>query len=204
VVAADTSAVASRKSSASTAEPPRVALVLQNPDLMLFCNTVADELAFALIERGLEKSTIDETVALLAEQIGLQHEISAAPLALSQGQRLRVAVAATLALDAAVVLLDEPTMGQDPDQIDRLFALLPTTPAVLFSTHDIRAVAQHADRVLVLADRTLIADCTPAELLSDDDLLARASLRRPPLAELRRRLGLAAVTVEGMCQELKS
>lgn len=182
---------------------PRVALVLQNPDLMLFCNTVADELAFALVERGLDKRTIDATIARLAEQIGLQHELGAAPLALSQGQRLRVAVAATLALDADVLLLDEPTMGQDPDQIDRLFASLPTRPAVLFSTHDLRAVAQHADRVLVLAEGTLVADCTPAELLSDDKLLALFSLRRPPLAELRRRLGLAAVTVEAMCRELQ-
>jgi len=188
----------------AVAELPRVALVLQNPDLMLFCNTVGDELAFALVERGLDKSTIEATVARLAEQIGLQHDVGAAPLALSQGQRLRVAVAATLALDADVLLLDEPTMGQDPDQIDRLFASLPTRPAVLFSTHDLRAVAQHADRVLVLADNTLVADCTPAELLSDDELLARASLRRPPLAELRRRLGLSAVTVEGLCRELQS
>lgn len=182
---------------------PRTALVLQNPDLMLFCSSVADELAFALAERRLDKGTIDATVARLAEQIGLQHEASAAPLALSQGQRLRVAVAATLALDADVLLLDEPTMGQDADQVDRLFALLPKQPAVMFSTHDLRAVAQHADRVLVLADGTVIADCLPAELLSDDDLLARARLRRPPLAELRRRLGLAAVTVEAICRELQ-
>ena len=187
----------------SRAESPRVALVLQNPDLMLFCNTVGDELAFALIERGPDKSTIDATVARLAEQIGLQHDVDAAPLALSQGERLRVAVAATLALDADVLLLDEPTMGQDPDQIDRLFASLPTRPAVIFSTHDLRAVAQHADRVLVLADGTLAADCTPAELLSDDELLARGSLRRPPLAELRRRLGLSSITVEAMCRELQ-
>ncbi len=187
----------------SPSELPRVALVLQNPDLMLFCNTVADELAFALIERGLIKSAIDATVARLAEQIGLQDVVDAAPLALSQGERLRVAVAATLALDADVLLLDEPTMGQDPDQIDRLFALLPQRPAVLFSTHDLRAVAQHADRVLVLADGTLVADYTPAELLSDDELLTRARMRRPPLAELRHRQGLAAVTVEGMCRELQ-
>ena len=188
----------------TVAELPRVALVLQNPDLMLFCNTVADEVAFALIERGLDRSTIDATVARLAEQIGLQHDACAAPLALSQGQRLRVAVAATLALDADVLLLDEPTMGQDPERIDRLFAALPTRPAVLFSTHDLRAVAHHADRVLVLADNTLLADCTPAELLSDDELLTRASLRRPPLAEMRRRLGLVAITVEGLCRELQS
>ncbi|MBX9790797.1 MAG: ATP-binding cassette domain-containing protein [Pirellulales bacterium] len=182
----------------------RPGLVLQNPDLMLFCDSVRDELALAPRERGLDERAVDIMIEQLAGQIGLANELDSAPLALSQGQRLRVAVAATLALDSPVLLLDEPTMGQDADQVDRLFAALPDDQIVLFATHDVRAITRHARRVLVLADGVLIADCTPAQLLADDELLAKARLRLPPLLELRRRLGLAGLTVEALSRELES
>jgi len=72
-----------------------------------------------------------------------------------------------------------------------------------FSTHDLRSVVRYADRTLVLADGRLLADCTPEELLDDDALLAAARLRRPPLFEVRRRLGLAGRTVAEMAEELR-
>ncbi|MGD9646694.1 MAG: ABC transporter ATP-binding protein [Pirellulales bacterium] len=201
---ADSAAGQSARGQVRDSSVCRPGLVLQNPDLMLFTGSVRDEIAFAPRDRGLATSAIDDTVARLAEQIGLTHELDAAPLALSQGQRLRVAVAATLAIDSPVLLLDEPTMGQDADHVDRLFAALPDGQTVLFTTHDVRALARHAERVLVLVDGTLIGDCTPGQLLADDELVERGRLRLPPLQEFRRQLGLAALTVEGLARELES
>ena len=96
-----------------------------------------------------------------------------------------MAVAAALSPRPEVLLLDEPTTGQDPPQVARvmssLHALLATPSAcgaVLFTTHDLRAVAQFATRVLVLGEGRLLADCAPNDLLRDDALLCRAGLRR--------------------------
>jgi ABC-type cobalamin transport system ATPase subunit len=73
---------------------------------------------------------------------------------------------------------------------------------LLFATHDVRTVARHADRVLVLEGGRLLADCTREELLADDQLLAAARLRRTPLFELRQRLRLHGWTAEGLAEEL--
>ena len=110
-----------------------------------------------------------------------------------------------------MLLLDEPTTGQDFRQIERLLAAVspcgktPLSPeCVLFATHDLRAAARHADRVLVLAAGKLLAALPGRrELLADDDLLAhRARCARPPLFELRARLGLAGTTVGELAREL--
>lgn len=75
--------------------------------------------------------------------------------------------------------------------------------SLLFATHDLRTVERFADRVLVLAGGRLLADCTPRELLDDDSLLVAAKLRRPPLAEVRLRLGLQSRTVAALAEELR-
>jgi len=87
--------------------------------------------------------------------------------------------------------------------LDELIATGDAVQGLLFSTHDLRVVARHADRVLVLADGGLLADCTPHELLADDRLLWLARLRRPPLFELRHRWGLSGLSVDALWRELQ-
>lgn len=183
-------------------------VVFQNPDLMLFTDSVAEELAFAPRQRHVP-AEVQRIVTAAAQSLAVDDLGSEPPLALSQGQRLRCAVAATMTQQPRLWLLDEPTTGQDLDQVHRVLEAVSRyvragQPAccALFSTHDLRAVGQFADRVLVLAHGRLLADVTPAELLDNDDLLSVAHLRRPPLYELRRRLGLNGLSVAALAQEL--
>ncbi|HXT58455.1 MAG TPA: ABC transporter ATP-binding protein [Pirellulales bacterium] len=223
---------------------PQCGLMLQNPDLTLFCNTVREELAFGPRQAEAGEQFAAERVAAVATQLELTSLLDEPPLALSQGQRLRTAVGALLTLEPRLLLLDEPTTGQDQPHVTRLLAALAesvdpalhdkvapalrdgdggrspaatespprsvgatarvgATQCLTFSTHDLRSVVRYADRTLVLADGRLLADCTPEELLDDDALLAAARLRRPPLFEVRRRLGLAGRTVAEMAEELR-
>ena len=192
------------------AERGACGLVVQNPDLMLFCPTVRDELTFGPRHRAdARRDEIDRLIERLAAALDLMPFLAQPPLALSQGQRLRVAVAATLSVQPQVLLLDEPTIGQDRSQIDRMMQTVEAMIreerppwAVVFSTHDLRTVARYATRALVLADGRLLANTTPESLLDDGALLAAAGLRRPPMLELRHRLGLQATTPQGLVQEL--
>ena len=141
-------------------------LVLQQPDLMLFARTVRDELAFGPRQLGLTESRIDERVTRVARQLDLSDLLQEAPQALSHGQRLRVAVAATMTLEPGVLILDEPTAGLDRRQLDRLMQEIDPRRnsadgprhAVIFSTHDLRTVDRYADRVLILEGGALSID----------------------------------------------
>ena len=184
-------------------------LMLQNPDLTLFCDTVREELAFGPRQSQLDEQAVAERVRNVAEQLQLTELLDEPPLALSQGQRLRTALGALLTLEPRLLLLDEPTTGQDQGVVARLLAAMAASVAgsdnrcLVFSTHDLRSVLRYADRVLILAHGKLLADTEPREVFDNDALLAEAGLRRPPLAEVRRRLGLAGSTVAEMAEELR-
>jgi energy-coupling factor transport system ATP-binding protein len=189
---------------------PQLGIVLQNPDLMLFCATVRDELAFAPRQMACPSDVVRDRSQSAADRFALADLLEEPPQALSQGQRLRTAVAATLTLAPRLLLLDEPTTGQDQPQVQRVLesvgqCLAPAgeIDCLLFTTHDLRAVARFANRVLVLAAGQLLADCSPGELLADDDLLVAARLRRPPLFEVRHRLALKGLTVEELSREVQ-
>jgi energy-coupling factor transporter ATP-binding protein EcfA2 len=201
-----------------------VGLVVQNPDLTLFCDTVRDELAFGPRQCRLEEDAIARQVATAASRLDIADLLDEPPLALSQGQRLRIAVAAVLALQPRVLLLDEPTTGQDQPQVARVLQAVTgmgeismpirehlgvatqsvgeSAGGLLFATHDLSCVARYADRVLVLVAGRLVADCSPRELLDDDRLWSEAQLRLPPLFDVRRRLGLHGLTIAELAEEL--
>jgi energy-coupling factor transport system ATP-binding protein len=185
--------------------------VLQNCDLSLFCQSVREEIGFGPSQRGLSKSERESRTGELAECLGLETMLDDHPLSLSQGERLRTAVAAALAIGSRILLLDEPTTGQDRRQLERVMTAVTSMTgnweppdAVFFSTHDLATVARFADRVLVLADGRLLADCAPEELLADDGLLHAAQLRRPPLWDFRHRLKLTGRSVAELAEELRS
>ncbi|MBL8615014.1 MAG: ATP-binding cassette domain-containing protein [Deltaproteobacteria bacterium] len=178
---------------------PRALEVPQDPDLSLFCPTVAEELAYGARARG---APPDPAVLAAAEALSVTALLEAAPHALSRGQRLRVAVAAALCAGPALLLLDEPTSGQDEAQVEALMAALaraaagrpPGDPlgdgplAVVFATHDIGVALRHADRWLVLDRGRLVYDGPPADGLA----ALPAALPLPPLLARCRRLGLPA------------
>ena len=191
-------------SHASRAGMP-IGLVPQNPDLTLFCATVGRELAYGPRQMGLPAEEIDHRTRAAAAALSLDELWDEPPLAQSQGQRLRIALAAMLTLRPGVLLLDEPTTGQDWGQVAAIMGSLSKlvrtgdeTAALLFATHDVRAVARWATRVLVLAEGRLLADCTPEELLQDDRLLAAARLHRPPWHEVRQAIALGATAASAV------
>jgi energy-coupling factor transport system ATP-binding protein len=162
----------------------RVALVPQNPDLTLFCRTVREELAFGPRQLGHSAADVRDRVDEAAAAMAVADLLDELPLALSQGQRLRVATAAALALRPQLLMLDEPTTGQDPVEVHRLMSAVGTAVqsrrigAALFTTHDVHLVARFASRVLVLANGRLIADGPVGALLSDQETLCLARLAR--------------------------
>ena len=161
-----------------------LALVPQNPDLTLFCQSVYDELCFGPRQMGLVPAEIEARVSAIADRLGLTTLLADPPLALSQGQRLRVSVGAAMSLHPRLLLLDEPTTGQDPEEFSRLLAALADAVAVeevgaiLFSTHDATLLARFASRVLILAGGRLLANGRADELLIDETLMCEAHVTR--------------------------
>ncbi len=190
------------------AERVACGLVMQNPDLTLFCSSVRGELCFAPRQRGLKKFECEEIAVRAARRMNVLEFWNDPPHSLSQGQRQRVAIAAVLAMDPLILALDEPTLGQDPAQIRNLIELL-TTPGhaddrpetVVIATHDMRLASRVATRLLVMVAGEVIADVTPEDLNSNDALLAAARLRRSALWEFRRRTGLTGTTVEELVNQ---
>jgi cobalt/nickel transport system ATP-binding protein len=160
--------------------PPLVGLVLQDPDDQLFGPVVAEDVALGLVDRGVPANEARTAVDAVLAALGLSGLAQTAVHELSLGQRKRVALAGVLVTRPAVVLLDEPTAGLDPEGVDELLAVLSELraggSAVVFTTHDTALAADWADRVAVLHRGRILAH-GPAAVLADDAVLAAARLR---------------------------
>jgi len=158
--------------------------LIQNPDLMLFCATVYDELSFGPRHvKNIHKRADDEIERVL-DFLNLLPQRSRPPFALSMGQRLRAALGAVLTLKPRILLLDEPTTGQNEENIRRLMdtlAGLDHIDAIIFCTHDFETAIEHADRIVVLSNGAVAANGSPAEIFENLERLHSAGLQ-PPLA----------------------
>lgn len=170
----------------------RVGYVYQNPDHQLFCETVYEEVAYALFSAGLPGEEVDRRVSDALRQVGLEGLEDERPYFLSKGERQRLAIAVVLAMDPDVLIVDEPTTGQDPTQSREIMELLRGVNArgktVVFITHDMDLVAEYASRVAVLSDGRLLAVGRPRAILADSELMDRAGLEPPQMIELSLRL----------------
>lgn len=176
-----------------------VGMVLQNPDFMLFNPTVADEIDFAVKQQQAGVKT--EHRRRLISRLGLDGMEDDFPLALSRGQRLRVAIAAALSGRPRILLLDEPTTGQDIGHIDDIIALLKQYAeqggTVLVCTHDTEVAARYADRIIVMTRGRIVADGAPCSVFQQAGMLETAGLKPPAAMLVARRLyGGKAVTVK--------
>ena len=173
-----------------TASPRELAsaigFVFQNPEHQFIAHTVFDELAHGLRVRHTAHAEIDARVHSMLDRFGLTAKASTHPFLLSGGEKRRLSVGTALIAGAPVLALDEPTFGQDRARADELLALLTELNAegttVIVVTHDMQLVAEYASHTVVLTDGELLAAATTAGVLSDEALLERAGLRRPPLA----------------------
>ncbi|WP_020575398.1 ABC transporter ATP-binding protein [Actinopolymorpha alba] len=165
-----------------------VGYVFQNPDHQIFCSSVAEEVAYGLRQQGAPEDEIDQSVARVLELVGLSTVADRHPFRLGKGQRQRLAVASVLALSPSILVIDEPTTGQDLAGTRSMMGLIDelhrSGHTVVLITHDMSLVARHAKRVCVFVDGRLAADRTPRDLFAQPDLLSRACLEVPPITRL--------------------
>jgi energy-coupling factor transport system ATP-binding protein len=174
---------------ASVAELARsVGLVFQNPDRQLFSETVREEVAFALRNFGFSEEIVSKRVERILGMLDLSEYADTSPFLLSGGERKRVALASVLVWDPKHVVLDEPTIGQDYLQKERLrdfiMQINDQGKTVVIVTHDVEFVAEAKPRVVLMSKGEIVGDGRAEEVLSDRDLVDRASLIRPQISEL--------------------
>lgn len=169
-----------------------VGLIFQNPDHQLFAETVAEELSFSLRNFGFKEEIIERRVTSLLSTLDLERYRSSSPFVLSGGERKRVALAAILVWGPMHVIMDEPTIGQDYLQKDRLrqviAQLLSQGKTIVIVTHDVEFVAECKPRVVLLSRGTIIGDGPAAEILTNPTLVEKASLVMPQISSLMNNL----------------
>jgi energy-coupling factor transport system ATP-binding protein len=165
-----------------------VGYCFQNPDHQIFCDTVYQEVAFGPQNLKLSKAEIDERVDEALGAVGLLDTKAQMPKDLSKGQRQRVAVASVLSMRPEVLIIDEPTTGQDyHDGIEMLNLVQRLNQAghtILFITHDMTMVARFAQRVLVFREGEILLDGTTADVFGQPDILRTTFLAPPPITLL--------------------
>lgn len=166
----------------------QVAYVFQNPEHQFVTEQVADEVAYGLRVMHVEEEEALERSAQLLETFGLVRYAKANPFTLSHGEKRRLSVAAMLAMGQEILILDEPTFGQDERNAAALMSLLEDLngqgKTIIMITHDMRLVAEHARKVAVMLDGSVQFFGEPAALFAQTELLAAAHLNLPPLARL--------------------
>jgi energy-coupling factor transporter ATP-binding protein EcfA2 len=165
--------------------------VFQSPSHMLFAPTVQEELAFGPKNLGHPKDMIEKEVREALQIVNLTDKEKDPPLALSFGQQKRVSIAAILAMRSRILVMDEPTAGQDyRNYMSFMDAILqlPGFEAILFITHDVDLAVIYANRVLMVADGCIVADGSPHEVLGDLKRLEKCRL--VPTSLLKENLGL--------------
>ncbi|MEM3730629.1 MAG: ABC transporter ATP-binding protein [Candidatus Bathyarchaeia archaeon] len=165
-----------------------VGFVFQNPDHQLFSETVEDEIAFALKNFGFKESVIKRRVTWALNLLGLTQYRKTSPFMLSGGERKRVALASVLAWNPKILILDEPTIGQDYQQKEKLrqFILQMKTQrkTVIIVTHDVEFVAECNPRVILMREGKIVADGEAREILTNVDILTHASIVPPQIAQI--------------------
>jgi cobalt/nickel transport system ATP-binding protein len=153
-----------------------VVLLFQHPEAMLFNPTVYDEIAYGL--RQLDVEGLDERVGHWARELGVERHLRRPPYQLSGGEKQRVCLAALLALEPKVLLLDEPTANLDPRSTGWLIDFLQSLPVTsIATTHNMGLAAELGDRTLVLSEaHELIFDGGLEEFLADEEKLLAANL----------------------------
>ncbi len=170
----------------------KVGLVFQNPDDQLFAESVEEEIRFALRNFGFDEEVIERRVEWALNLLDIGRYRGSSPFTLSGGERKRVALASVLAWDPDVVVLDEPTIGQDYAQKERLrhflMQLRTRGKTIVIVTHDVEFVAENRPRVVLMAGGRIIADGPVERIMSDVESLKRASITPPEIAKAFRGL----------------
>lgn len=173
----------------------KVGVVMQNPNHMISHHMIFDEVAFGLRNRGVEEKQVEAKVLEVLELCGLSKYRHWPIEALSYGQKKRVTIASILALEPELLILDEPTAGQDYRNYTSMLSFIEKLNrelgiTVMIISHDMHLVLEYTTRSIVIADSKLIADAPMTEVFSSPALLDQANLATTSLYELATELGI--------------
>jgi len=165
-----------------------VGFVFQNPDRQLFSETVEEEIAFALKNFGFKEKIIKRRVTWALNLLGLTQYRKTSPFMLSGGERKRVALASILAWNPKILMLDEPTIGQDYRQKENLLQFILQMKAqgktIIIVTHDVEFVAECSPRVLLMREGRIVADGEARKVLTNPEILTQASIVPPQITQI--------------------
>lgn len=168
----------------------KVGLVFQYPEYQLFAETVEEDIMYGPLNFGASREAAKQKAHEMMELVGLPMDLANRyPLALSGGQMRRVAVAGILAMDPDVLVLDEPTVGLDPQGQDEMMALFlqlheQLNKTLIIVTHDMDVVANYAQRLVVMKSRKKVFDGKPSDFFKQDDLVAECKMELPHTVQL--------------------
>ena len=177
----------------------RIGFVLQNPNQMISQTMIFDEVALGLRLRGIDEAEVEERVHEVLKTCGLYSFRNWPISALSFGQKKRVTIASILVLKPEIIILDEPTAGQDyktyTDIMNFLDSLQKQGHTIVMITHDMQLMLEYSDRCLVVVEGKIIADDKPVTILNQKDLLESANLKQTSLYTLGQKLSSDPVEV---------
>lgn len=169
-------------------------MVMQNPNHMISKTMIFDEVALGLISRGVPEAEIKERVLKTLKICGLYPYRNWPISALSFGQKKRVTIASILVLEPEVIILDEPTAGQDlrhyTEIMEFLLELNRKGVTIIMITHDMHLMLEYTPRAIVIAGGRKIADDTAVNVLADTHIITEANLKETSLFELAHRAGI--------------
>lgn len=186
-----------------------IGYVFQNPDRQIFRDTVAKEVAYGPQQLGFASEAVNETVAWALSMTGLTELAGSFPRLLSRGQKQKVAIASAIAMQPKMLILDEPTSGQDPWDAQNLMELLTNLNqqgiTIILVTHDMEIIAKYATRVAVLDRGHKVFDGTPSELFAGSHDIAAWGLLPPTAVALGQQLaGVNAQNETELVQQIMS
>lgn len=173
----------------------KIGIVFQKPENQFFAETAEEEIAFGLRNFHFKEDEIARKIDEAMRFASLEKYKGRSPFLLSGGEKKRLAIASVIAWDPEVLMIDEPTIGQDMSQKNRLASFLKEVSTqgktVVIVTHDVDFAAETCERVILLSSGLIIGDGRIEDIFSDVELMRRASLLPPRLAEVLRGLGLS-------------
>lgn len=170
----------------------KIGYVLQNPNQMISQTMIFDEVALGLRLRGVDEQDVEKRVLETLKVCGL-YEFRKWPIsALSFGQKKRVTIASVLVMNPEIILLDEPTAGQDKRNYTEIMNFLnqlnKAGHTIIMITHDMQLMLEYSDRSIVVSNGEIIADCSPVALFNQNAILEKANLKKTSLFELAEKL----------------
>lgn len=173
----------------------KIGIVMQNPNQMISKAMIYDEVALGLAVRGVPEDEIKERVYETLKICGLYPFRNWPISALSFGQKKRVTIASILVMNPQIMILDEPTAGQDYRHYTEIMEFLKRVneefgTTIIMITHDMHLMLEYTDRALVIADGQMIADDTPANILTNGQIADRAYLKQTSLYEMAEKCGI--------------